>query len=202
MKKIVFASRNRGKIEEIRTLLAESGVALKSLEDYPALPDILEDGKSFLENALKKARAISELTGETVLADDSGLEVAALDGAPGIYSARYAGYSADDGKNILKLLSNLEGVPPEDREAAFRCILVLYRPDGRYDVFDGMWEGRIAEAPAGKGGFGYDPVFYLPERGVTAAELPAGVKNRISHRAMAAEKLKVWLQKGTHENGA
>ena len=202
MKKIVFASRNRGKIEEIRTLLAESGVALKSLDDYPDLPDILEDGKSFLENALKKARAISELTRETVLADDSGLEVAALDGAPGIYSARYAGDSADDGKNILKLLSKLEGVPPEDREAAFRCILVLYRPDGRYDVFDGMWEGRIAEAPAGKGGFGYDPVFYLPERGVTAAELPAGVKNRISHRAMAAEKLKVWLQKGTHENGA
>lgn len=201
MKKIVFASRNRGKIEEIRTLLAESGVALKSLEDYPALPDILEDGKSFLENALKKARAISGLTGETVLADDSGLEVAVLDGAPGIYSARYAGDSADDGKNILKLLSNLEGVPPEDRAAAFRCILVLYRPDGRYDVFDGIWEGRIAEAPAGKGGFGYDPVFYLPERGVTAAELPAGVKNRISHRAMAAEKLKVWLQKELMKTG-
>ncbi|MFH0825848.1 MAG: non-canonical purine NTP pyrophosphatase, partial [Pseudomonadota bacterium] len=85
---------------------------------------------------------------------------------------------------------------------AFRCILVLYRPDGRYHAFDGKWEGRIAEMPAGKGGFGYDPVFYLPEQGITVAELPAGIKNRISHRAKAAEKLKVWLQKGTHENGA
>ena len=137
-----------------------------------------------------------------VLADDSGLEVAALDGAPGIHSARYAGDSADDEKNILKLLGDLEDVPPEEREAAFRCVLVLCRPDGRYHAFDGRWEGRIAEIPAGKGGFGYDPVFYLPEQGVTAAELPAGIKNRISHRAKAAGKLILWLQEGTDENGA
>jgi XTP/dITP diphosphohydrolase len=202
LKKILFASRNRGKIKEIQALLAEHGVTLQSLDDYPDLPVISEDGNSFLENALKKARTIAELTGETVLADDSGLEVAALDGAPGIYSARYAGDSADDEKNILKLLSDLEGIPPAEREAAFRCILVLCQPDGRYHAFDGRWEGRIAEAPAGKGGFGYDPVFYLPEQGVTVAELPAGRKNRISHRAKAAEKLRVWLQKGTHENGA
>ncbi len=177
-------------------------MALQSLDDYPNLPDIIEDGNSFLDNALKKARTIAELTGEMVLADDSGLEVAALDGAPGIYSARYAGQGADDKKNILKLLSDLAGVPPEERAAAFRCILVLYRPDGRYDAFDGKWEGRIAEAPAGKRGFGYDPVFFLPERGITVAQLPAEIKNRISHRAKAAEKLKVWLQKGTHKNGA
>jgi XTP/dITP diphosphohydrolase len=202
LKKIVLASRNRGKIEEIQALLAESGVTLQSLDDYPNLPDIREDGNSFLDNALTKAKTIAELTGETVLADDSGLEVTALGGAPGIYSARYAGDSADDNKNILKLLSNLEGVPPEEREAAFRCILVLYRSDGRYDAFDGKWEGRIAEVPAGKGGFGYDPVFYLPEQGVTAAELPAEIKNRISHRAKAVEKLKIWLQKRNHENGA
>lgn len=202
LKKIVFASRNRGKIKEIQALLAECGVTLQSLDDYPELPDISEDGNSFLDNALKKARTIAKLTGEIVLADDSGLEVAALDGAPGIHSARYAGDSANDEKNILKLLSDLEGVPPAEREAAFRCILVICQPDGHYHTFDGRWEGRIAEVPAGKGGFGYDPVFYLPEQGVTVAELPAGIKNRISHRAKAAEKLRVWLQKGTHENGA
>jgi XTP/dITP diphosphohydrolase len=202
LKKIVFASRNRGKIEEMQALLAECKVTLQSLDDYPNLPDISEDGNSFLANALKKARVIAELTEEMVLADDSGLEVTALDGAPGIYSARYAEDSPDDEKNILKLLSNLEGVPPEERDAAFRCILVLYLPDGCYHAFDGKWEGRIAEIPAGKGGFGYDPVFYLPEQGVTVAQLPVGIKNRISHRAKAAEKLKVWLQKATHENGA
>jgi XTP/dITP diphosphohydrolase len=202
LKKILFASRNRGKIEEIRALLKGCGVTLQSLDDYPNLPEISEDGNSFLENALKKARPIAELTGEMVLADDSGLEVAALDGAPGIHSARYAGVNADDEKNILKLLGELQGVPREERDAAFRCILVLCRPDGRYHAFDGRWEGRIAEIPAGKRGFGYDPVFYLPEQGVTAAELPDGIKNRISHRAKAAGKLILWLQRGTDENGA
>jgi XTP/dITP diphosphohydrolase len=202
MEKIIFASRNRGKIEEIKALLADIEVTLQSLDEYPNLPDVREDGDSFLDNALKKARTIAELTGETVLADDSGLEVTILGGAPGIYSARYAGDGADDEKNILKLLRNLEGVPSEEREAAFRCVLVLYRPDGRYHTFDGRWEGVISEAPVGKGGFGYDPVFYLPEQGVSAAELPAGIKNRISHRAKAAEKLIIWLQQGTHKNGA
>ena len=104
----------------------------------------------------------------------------------------------DDGKNIRKLLNDLQGVPPAGREAVFRCVLVLYRPDGRYQAFDGRWEGRIAEAPAGQGGFGYDPVFYLPEQGVTVAELPAEIKNRISHRAKAVAKLKVWLEKEIH----
>jgi XTP/dITP diphosphohydrolase len=199
---IVFASRNRGKIKEIQALLTDSGVTLHSLEEYPDLPEIQEDGSSFLENALKKARTIAELTGETVLADDSGLEVEALHGAPGIYSARYAGKEGDDGKNIRKLLDDLRNVPPAGREAVFRCVLILYRPNGSYQAFDGRWEGRIAEAPTGQGGFGYDPVFYLPERGVTVAELPAEIKNRISHRAKAAAKLKVWLEKGNLENGA
>lgn len=202
MRKIVFASRNRGKVEEIRSLLAGCRVTLQSLDDYQNIPEIIEDGNSFLENALKKAGPIAKLTGEMVLADDSGLEVAALDGAPGIHSARYAGVNADDEKNILKLLGDLQGVPREERDAAFRCILVLCRPDGRYNAFDGRWEGRIAEIPAGKGGFGYDPVFYLPEQGITAAELPDGIKNRISHRAKAAGKLILWLQRGTDENGA
>ncbi|MBA4422130.1 MAG: non-canonical purine NTP pyrophosphatase [Syntrophus sp. (in: bacteria)] len=202
MKKIIFASRNRGKIKELQALLMDSGVTLYSLEDYPDLPDIKEDGNSFLENALIKAKTVAELTGEVVLADDSGLEVEALKGAPGIYSARYAGEEGDDGKNIMKLLNDLHGVPPAGREAVFRCILVLYRPDGRYQIFDGSWDGRIAEVPAGKEGFGYDPVFYLPERGVTAAELPVEIKNGISHRAKAAAKLKVWLERGIQKNGA
>lgn len=202
LKKIIFASRNRGKIKELQALLMDSGVTLYSLEDYPDLSDIKEDGNSFLENALKKAKTVAELTGEVVLADDSGLEVEALNGAPGIYSARYAGEEGDDGKNILKLLNDLRGIPPTGREAVFRCILVLCRPDGRYQAFDGSWDGRIAEAPAGQGGFGYDPVFYLPERGVTVAELPVEIKNGISHRAKAAAKLKVWLEKGIQKNGA
>ena len=202
LKKIIFASRNRGKIKELQALLMDSGVTLYSLEDYPDLPDIKEDGNSFLENALKKAKTVAELTGEAVLADDSGLEVKALNGAPGIYSARYAGEEGDDGKNIMKLLNDLQGVPPAGREAVFRCILALCRPDGCYQTFDGSWDGRIAEAPAGKGGFGYDPVFYLPERGVTVAELPAEIKNGISHRAKAAAKLKRWLEKGIQKNGA
>ncbi len=195
LKKIVFASRNRGKIKELQALLKDSGVTLYSLEDYPDLPDIKEDGNSFLENALKKAKTIAELTGEVALADDSGLEVEALNGAPGIYSARYAGEEGNDRKNILKLLNDLRGISPAGRVAVFRCILVLCRPDGRYEAFDGSWEGRIAEAPAGKGGFGYDPVFYLPERGVTVAELPDEIKNGISHRAKAAAKLKVFFEK-------
>ncbi|MEW6334158.1 MAG: XTP/dITP diphosphatase [Thermodesulfobacteriota bacterium] len=202
MKDIIIASRNRGKIGEIRSMLAECGVTLRSLDEYPNLPEVSEDGNSFLDNALKKAKQVAELTGKTVLADDSGLEVDALGGAPGIHSARYAGGGADDETNVRKLLGELQGVPPGKRGAAFRCVLVLCRPDGRFHVFDGKWEGRIAEAPAGKGGFGYDPVFYLPGEGATAAELPAGIKNRISHRAKAAAKLRRWLRERTDENGA
>jgi XTP/dITP diphosphohydrolase len=170
-----------------------------SLTDYPELPEIVEDGKSFLENAMKKAAAVSALTGETVLADDSGLEVVALHGAPGIYSARFAGKDADDRQNIQKLLDELKGVPTENRKAAFRCVLVLHRPDGTYDFFEGHWEGRISEAPTGEGGFGYDPVFFLPEEGMTVAQLSPGVKNRISHRARAFAKLKEMLQSGSIE---
>jgi XTP/dITP diphosphohydrolase len=165
-------------------------VLLSSLLDYPDLPDIVEDGSSFLENALKKARVVSERTGETVLADDSGLEVEALDGAPGIYSARYAGEEGNDEKNIRKLLDDMKDVIPENRGATFRCLLVLYSVDGSYETFEGRWNGRIAEKPAGQSGFGYDPVFYLPEEGVTVAQLSPEVKNRISHRAQAFVKLK------------
>lgn len=194
MRRIVLASRNPGKIREIEAMLAGLGITLLSLNDYPELPGIVEDGKSFLENALIKARVVAEATGETVLADDSGLEVDALRGAPGIYSARYAGNDADDSQNNAKLLDVLRGVPTAERGAAFRCVLVLYSPDGRYDAFEGRWEGRIAESPAGEGGFGYDPLFFLPAEGLTAAQFLPEVKNRISHRGRAFAKLREKLQ--------
>lgn len=183
-------------------MLAGLGINVLSLEDFPDIPEIAEDGETFLDNALKKARAVAELTGETVLADDSGLEVEALKGAPGVHSSRYAGDGADDAKNITKLLAELREVPPGERKAAFRCVLVLYQPGGRWETFEGRWEGEIAQAPAGEGGFGYDPVFYLPESGLTVAELSAESKNRLSHRARAFEKLKERLgETGISEAG-
>jgi XTP/dITP diphosphohydrolase len=183
-------------------MMAGVGVTLRSLDDYPVFPEIIEDGASFLENALKKAKTAAELTGEIALADDSGLEVAALGGAPGIYSSRYAGDDADEAQNIRKLLKDLKGVPTAERQAAFRCVLVLCWPGGHYEAFDGRWAGLITEQPAGEGGFGYDPVFFLPERGVTVAELTPIVKNAISHRAQAFAKLRLWLLKEFYENGA
>jgi XTP/dITP diphosphohydrolase len=192
----VLASRNPGKIKEIQAMLVDLGIGLFSLNDYPEIPEIVEDGKSFLENALKKGRVVAEAAGEIVLADDSGLEVDALGGAPGIYSARYAGNDADDLQNNRKLLHDLKGVPAANRGAAFRCVLILYPPDGRYEAFEGRWEGRIAEEPVGKGGFGYDPLFFLPGEGMTVAQLSPEVKNRVSHRAQAFAKLKERLQNG------
>jgi len=165
-----------------------------SLYDYPEVPGIEEDGATFLENALKKARVVSEYTGETVLADDSGLEVDALEGRPGVRSARYAGPDATDEANNERLLSELEGVPQEKRTAAFRCVLVLYYRDGTYRYFDGRLEGVIGSEPRGSEGFGYDPVFIVPAHGLTVAELGLGIKNTISHRARALTKLKNSLQ--------
>ena len=175
-------------------MLDELNITLCSLNDYSNIPEILEDGQTFLDNALKKARIVSEFTGETVLADDSGLEVDVLDGRPGIFSARYAGPNATDEENIQKLLEALRGVPPEKRGAAFRCVLVLYRSDSRFETFDGHWQGKISERPLGNNGFGYDPVFFLPVYGLTAAQLPPEVKNRLSHRAQAFQQLKIYLQ--------
>jgi len=175
-------------------LLEGVEITLLSLYDYKDVPDILEDGQSFFDNSLKKARIVSEWTGETALADDSGLEVDALGGAPGIYSARYAGDDATDAGNIRKLLEDLRDIKPDKREGAFRCVLVLYRPGGHFEHFEGRWQGRIADKPAGAGGFGYDPVFFLPELSMTVAQLPPGLKNQLSHRAKAFRQLKNYLQ--------
>ena len=169
-------------------------VTVLSLNDYPDVPEVVEDGSTFLENALKKARMVSEHTGEWVIADDSGLEVDYLNGRPGVHSSRYSGPDATDDKNNRKLLEVLKTVPPEKRGAAFRCVLVLYKPDGTYRSFDGELRGTIARTPAGSEGFGYDPVFYVAEYGKTVAELSPDIKNRISHRAQAFNKLKKSLQ--------
>jgi XTP/dITP diphosphohydrolase len=167
---------------------------LLSINDYTDIPEVVEDGGSFLENALKKARLVSEYTGETVIADDSGLEVDALKGAPGVCSARYAGPDATDEENNRKLLKEMEKVSADKRGAAFRCVLVLYETDEKYESFEGRFEGEIGLEPKGNQGFGYDPVFMVPEYGKTVAELPAGIKNRISHRALAFQKLKKSLK--------
>ncbi len=188
--KIVVATKNPGKLREFRALLDEPSLEIKSLADYPDMADIVEDGKTFFENALKKARAVSEFTGETAVADDSGLEVAALGGKPGIHSARFAGEKAGDRANLEKLLEEMKDLPPVRRDAAFRCVLVLCRPDGSFEHFEGTWKGKITMLPRGENGFGYDPVFLVPEYGKTAAELPPDIKNRLSHRAKALAKLK------------
>ena len=183
-------------------------IAFASLYDYKNIPEIIEDGQSFFENAIKKARFVSEWTGESALADDSGLEVDALGGAPGIRSARYASDHATDAANIRKLLKDLKDIAPQNREGTFCCVLVLYQPGGHFKCFEGRWRGLIADKPAGTGGFGYDPVFFLPEFSMTVAQLPPGIKNQLSHRARAFQELKHYLQdvilteKEEQKNGA
>lgn len=193
--RVVIATRNKGKLKEIAEMLTGMDMEFLSLADFSSFPGIEEDGSSYRENALKKARITSEFTGEIVLADDSGLEVDALNGAPGIYSSRYAGEGATDESNIRKLLENLRDVPPEKRGASYHCVLVYYRPGGAYETFSGRWEGRIHDVPLGEAGFGYDPVFLLPEKGVTAAQLTGEAKNRFSHRGQALAGLREMLQK-------
>jgi XTP/dITP diphosphohydrolase len=194
--KIVFASGNEGKVKEIREMLEGMAIELLSLKDYPGIPEIIEDRDTFLGNALKKAEIIAEFTGETVLADDSGLSVDALGGEPGIYSARYAGENATDDENIDLLLCRLKDIPPEKRTAFFTCTLVIYRQDGRYDSFESKWPGTIIDERRGDNGFGYDPVFFVTELKKTAAELPPEIKNKVSHRGQAFAKLEKALAEG------
>jgi XTP/dITP diphosphohydrolase len=181
--KLLIATRNYHKLAEIETLWQQPAVRLVSMKDYPGIPDVVEDGATFLANATKKAVTLAEASGLWALADDSGLEVAALDGAPGVYSARFAGEPADDEANIRKLLQMLgPGMP---RRAWFRCVIVLATPEGDTDWVEGRCEGQIAAAPRGDHGFGYDPVF-IPDGHVrTFSELGPAVKNAISHRAVA-----------------
>jgi XTP/dITP diphosphohydrolase len=182
--RLLVATRNPGKLREYDKLLKGCGYNLVGLEDYPGL-DVEETGATFEENARLKAVTCAHTTGLLALADDSGLEVDALGGAPGVYSARYAGPGASDADRLHKLLAALRNVPPGQRAARFRCVIALAWPDGRYETFAGVCEGEIAFEPKGHNGFGYDPIFYMPEHGKTMAELPEEFKNQISHRARA-----------------
>lgn len=182
---LVVATRNQGKLREIRALLEGSGIVVFGLDAFPDLPEVEEDGATFEANARKKAATVARLTGRLTLADDSGLEVAALGGRPGVHSARFAGASARDADNNAKLLQALAAIPTEKRQGAFCCAMALCDSDGECRVFFGRVEGIVLESPRGEGGFGYDPLFLVREYGRTMAELPMEIKNRISHRGQA-----------------
>lgn len=188
MSRLLFATRNRGKLAELRALVAPHGIEVDSLDDVDAPGEVEEDGETFTANAEKKARAALAATGLPALADDSGLDVDALDGAPGVRSARYAGPGQDDAANNAKLLAALASVPDARRTARFRCALAFVDAAGTLTVAEGTLEGRIGQAPRGAGGFGYDPLFLLPD-GRTLAELSAAEKNAISHRGQALRKM-------------
>ncbi len=191
--KIILATRNKGKIREINAIFSGTEVVFEGMDAYPDIPDVAEDGMTFQENAVKKARAVFDATGKTVVSEDSGLEVDALDGAPGIYSARFASEDATDEENVRKLLSELKGLEKERRAARFVSVFCLY--DGKEErFFEGSVKGGIVETPRGTSGFGYDPLFVPEGHEKTFAELGANVKNRISHRARAIEKLKAFLE--------
>jgi len=196
MTKVVLATGNPGKLREMRSLLAESAWEILPQSEF-ACPDAVEDGLSFIENAIKKARHACTHTGLPAIADDSGLEVDALQGAPGIYSARYAGEDASDEENLQKLLHALSEVPDAQRRARFRCVVVYMRhaSDPSPIVCEGSWEGQIATEKHGENGFGYDPIFYVPTHGCCSAELNAAQKNALSHRGQALNALAARLLK-------
>jgi XTP/dITP diphosphohydrolase len=192
--KLVLASGNAGKLAELRELLGDGGLQLHAQSEF-GVADAEETASTFVENALIKARHAAHATGLPALGDDSGLCVDALDGAPGLYSARYGGVHGDASRNIARLLSELQGVPEARRGARFYCVLVVLR--SAYDpqplIAEGAWEGRILEQPRGERGFGYDPVFFDPDNACSAAELDPAIKNRISHRGRALATLKQHL---------
>lgn len=190
MSRVVLASGNAGKLREFADMLADAGIELLPQSDFAVTPPP-ETAVTFIENALIKARHAARETGLAAIADDSGLEVDALDGAPGVHSARYAGAHGDDRENNARLLGELDGVPAEQRTARYRAVLVYLREadDPAPIVAEGSWEGRIATAPRGDGGFGYDPLFEMPD-GRTAAQLPAEEKNLLSHRGKALSELR------------
>lgn len=191
--KIVLASSNQGKIREINSLMSDMSIEVISQSDFN-VPEVEEDGLTFIENALKKARHAAKLTNLPAIADDSGIVVQALDGAPGIYSARYAGENASDHECIIKLLQELKDTPSEKRQAFFYCCLIFLRHanDPCPIISEGIWHGKILFEPRGIHGFGYDPIFLDVERNCSAAELSPDIKNEISHRGKA---MKAMLQK-------
>ena len=199
--KILIATRNIGKVREIRALLQGLQTALLTLEDFSEAPEVLEDGATFEENALKKARVMARATGVTVLAEDSGLCVDALDGRPGVHSARYAGEGATDADKCIRILEELTRVPDSRRTARFVCVLAIVSPDGDERIFRGVCDGRITHELRGTFGFGYDPIFYHEESGCTFAEMDQERKNQVSHRGKALREFAAFAQSraGTRE---
>ncbi|MGB1427617.1 MAG: XTP/dITP diphosphatase [Cycloclasticus sp.] len=187
---IVLASGNQGKIAEIQAMLQHHDIEVIS-QSFFEVPDIEETGTTFIENAIIKARHAAKITGLPAIADDSGLEVDAINGQPGVYSARYAGLPSNDTLNTKKLLKALDGIPEKKRSARFHCLMIFmaHATDPSPLIGQGTWEGRIAFQEAGDNGFGYDPVFYSPEHQCVSAELTATIKNRVSHRAQALNQL-------------
>lgn len=186
--KILLATQNQGKVKELQELLANAQIEVLSLRDIPDWEEVEETGSTFAENAAFKAHTAVQRTGYITIADDSGLEVDALGGAPGVYSARYAGEPKDDERNNDKLLKALEEVPDEERTGRFRCALVIATPEGQEFLTEGTVEGRILRTRRGQAGFGYDPLFFIPDFGRTMAELTMLQKNKVSHRAQAFQK--------------
>ena len=189
---IWVATQNAHKVEEISSIL--SPIKIKSFLDLENPPEVDENGSTYSENALIKAKALYDIVHEPVFADDSGLEVDALDGKPGIHSARFSGPDTNHARNIAKMLQVLKDVPDEKRTARFRCVIVYIDASGKTHEFSGILEGKIGFEPLGKGGFGYDPIFMLPDKNCSVAQLPASEKNVISHRAYALEKLKEYFK--------
>ncbi len=193
MKEVLIATNNKGKAKDFEVLFKPFGVQVLTLNDIDETIDVEETGHTFEENAILKAETVARLLGKIVIADDSGLEIDALDGAPGVYSARYAGAEKSDDANIVKVLQELQTVSEGDRTARFRCVLAVAGPGIQTATFSGSCEGLIHDKGQGTNGFGYDPVFYVPEIGKTMAELSPEEKSAISHRGAALAQLKVKL---------
>ncbi len=193
LKKMVLATRNPGKVEEIKELLADLPLEIVSLEHYPQAPEVEEDRLDFAGNAVKKAQSAAQHTGEAALADDSGLEVKALGGRPGVHSARFAGQGAADEDNNRLLLEKLRGLPSAERDASFKCALALVLPGGETHIIEESCPGKISEDLRGAGGFGYDPLFIYESAGQTFAEMNPSSKNLVSHRGRALSKLRKLL---------
>lgn len=197
--RIVFATGNAGKMREIRMILGDLGCEVVSMKEAGADPEIVEDGKTFAENAEIKARAVWQCTGDIVLADDSGLVVDYIGGEPGIYSARYMGEDTSYEIKNRNIIERLAGAKGQERAARFQCNIAAVLPDGSVRHTEAFMEGLIAEEPAGSEGFGYDPILYIPEFGKTSAELTIEQKNKISHRGKALEAMKKVLKKALEE---
>ncbi|PIC77823.1 non-canonical purine NTP pyrophosphatase [Sporosarcina sp. P19] len=193
MKEVLIATNNKGKAKDFEVLFRPLGINVLTLQDIEESIDVEETGTTFVENAVLKAETVANLLGKVVIADDSGLEVDVLNGEPGVYSARYAGEPSDDEANIDKLLANLVEVPETARQARFRCVLAIAGPGIGTTTYSGSCEGIITDQRQGTNGFGYDPIFYVPSRGKTMAELSAEEKNAISHRGAALAQLKKQL---------